>query len=272
MGTMQRLLAHPADQPLVHVDHSHRKSTATAAATATATATGQTIMVPKWVILKVETDWKEFDEGGIVRSLELPVNETRIGKVSAMPWTFLLGTKEMSNFGDNRDFAPDAVGAWDYITCYTYRDMSEFATSMKLMDALQPRRSFAVEQIAQLNGPEREDPFYLPMATVIPDADDPDKRIVRFSMHFVASDKYGPRAFQFTEKGKNGLAGPFRAPASWDPVGPLYIAALTQLTEEDMDDPYMGDGMRQDLMTLEHYKQHREALWEGGWNGNQRNP
>ena len=89
---MQRLLAHPADQPLVHVDHSHRKSTATS--TATTKAPVRLVTVPAWVIRKVEPDWWEYGRGGVMQSMELPLNSTTLGKVDSVPWKFGLGTEE----------------------------------------------------------------------------------------------------------------------------------------------------------------------------------
>lgn len=272
---MQRLLAHPADQPLVHVDHSHRKSTATSTATPEAAATGQTVMVPDWVIRQVQPDWREFGDGTVLRSMKLPLNSTTLGNISEVPWTFGLGTEEIPYYGDARDGDDDKQ--FDimrrYKTCYTYRDMSSVVKSMENMNALSRRLSFAVSQLDELEPEGRPDPFYLPMATVIPDADDPNKKLVRFSMRFVASDGYASRGYQFTKEGKHGLAGPFRKPAGYERIGPLYMTMPVQMPEDELDttDERMGDNVRKDLLTLEFYKKHEEYVWEGGWHGKQRN-
>ena len=277
MGTMQRLLAHPADQPLVHVDHSHRKSTATSKATPEAAATGQTVMVPAWVIRRVQHDWREFSSYGEMQSMELPLKSTTLGKVSEMPWTFQLGTQQIPWYGDERDGDDDEQFkiSESYKTCYTYRDMSSIVAVMEALNEENYRLSFAVSDLDKLQGPNSPDPFYLPMATVIPHADEPTKRLVRFSMRFVASDGYGSRGYQFTKTGKQGLAGPFRSPASYERVGPLYMTKPIKMTEDDMnmDDPDMGDNVRKDLQTLdEFYKTHEEYVWDTKPKDERRNP
>ena len=255
MGTMQRLLAHPADQPLVHVDHSHRKSTATS--TATTKAPVRLVTVPAWVIRKVEPDWWEYGRGGVMQSMELPLNSTTLGKVDSVPWKFGLGTEE------------------GYKVCYTYRDMSSVVQSMETIKKDSgDRESFAVSDLDKQAGPDSPDPFYLPMATVvIPDANNPIKRTLRFSMHFVASDDgLASRGYQFTKRGKNGLAGPFRSAAGYEPIGPLYMTMPEQMTEAELDTTNlpMGDITRKNLETLEYYKQHQEYEWNAGWHGNRR--